>query len=61
MNWLQMLVMLLRAADGAVSAVEKAEGKTHEQALNDVVNHLTPGAPNSPALSETEPGAPHSL
>ena len=55
MNWLliaQLVQQLLPVAIEAVSAVEKATGKTPEAATAEVINHLTPGAPASEALSE---------
>jgi hypothetical protein len=35
----------------AVEIVAKDKGKPIDQVVNDVIDHLTPGAPNSPALS----------
>ena len=59
MNWLliaQLIQQLLPVAVQAIDAVEKATGKTPEEAAKEVIDHLTPGAPNSPALNATKPG-----
>jgi hypothetical protein len=55
MNWLQLAITLFTAAKNAVHAVAQAEGKTDEQAVTDVISHLTPGKPNAPALAPTAP------
>jgi len=52
MNWLQLVYTLFGAAKDAVHTVAQAEGKTDEQAVTDVINHLTRGKPNAPALAE---------
>lgn len=59
MNWLliaQLIQQLLPVAVQGVEIVEKATGKTPEEAVQEVIDHLTPGAPNSPALTATKPG-----
>ena len=53
MNWVQiaqLIRQLLPVAIQAIGVVVQATGKTPEDAAQDVVNHLTPGAPNAPAL-----------
>lgn len=53
MNWallLQALPSLISAALQAVQVVEEVTGKPQDKALEDVINHLTPGQPNAPAL-----------
>jgi hypothetical protein len=60
MNWLliaQLIQQLLPVAIQAVETVEKATNKAPEEAVKEVIDHLTPGAPNSPALNATKPGA----
>ncbi len=54
MNWLlieQLIMQLLPVAIQAVGVVEKATGKAPPEAVQEVIDHLTPGAPLSPALS----------
>lgn len=54
MNWsliIPLIEQLLPVALQAVDAVEKATGQSSAEATQEVVNHLTPGAPNSPTLS----------
>ena len=53
MNWISLIINLLPVLGQAVEAVAAATGKTHEEAAKDVIAHLTPGAPNAPALSES--------
>ncbi len=56
MNWLliaQLIQQLLPVALQAVAAVEKATGKPSAAAVAEVVDHLTPGAANSPTLTPT--------
>ena len=58
MNWVliaQLIQQLLPVAVEAIGAVQKATGKTPEGAVQDVINHLTPGAPNAPALGSSAP------
>jgi hypothetical protein len=58
MNWLliaQLIQQLLPVAIQAVETVEKATGKAPPEAVQEVIEHLTPGAPNSPALNATKP------
>ena len=58
MNWaqiIQLLEQLLPAALQAVATVQAATGKPTAEATVEVVNHLTPGQPNSPTL--TNPAA----
>lgn len=54
MNWalvIQLVEQLLPVALKAVDTVEQATGKPTAAAVQEVVDHLTPGQPNSPALS----------
>jgi hypothetical protein len=54
MNWsllLELLPQLLQAVAAAAQTVEQATGKTSAEATAEVINHLTPGQPNSPTLS----------
>jgi hypothetical protein len=56
MNWLlieQLLMQILPVVFQSVDAVAKATGKPPAAAVAEVVDHLTPGAPASPTLSET--------
>lgn len=58
MNWLliaQLIAQLLPKALEAVDAVAKATGKPPAAAVAEVVDHLTPGAPLSPTLSDAPP------
>ena len=58
MNWLliaQLIQQLLPVAVQAIDAVEKATGKTPEEAAKEVIDHLTPGGQNSPTLSAQNP------
>jgi len=60
MNWLliaQLVQQLLPVAIQAVEAVEKATGKSPEDAVQEVIDHNTPGAPLSPTLSAPTPAA----
>ncbi len=53
MNWAliaQLIQRLLPVAIEAVEAVEKTTGKPPQLAVEEVIAHLTPGAPNSEAL-----------
>jgi hypothetical protein len=49
---------LVQTALQGVETVEQAMGVATSTATQTVINHLTPGAPNAPALSETAPAAP---
>lgn len=54
MDWnqiIQILEQLLPSVLQAVSSVEAATGKPTSAAVQEVVNHLTPGQPNSPTLT----------
>jgi hypothetical protein len=54
MNWalaFQLFQQLLPVALEAVKAVEEATGKPTGDAITEVVQHLTPGQPNSPTLT----------
>lgn len=51
MNAFQLMMQLIPTVENAVTAICAAEGKTPEQAFNDIISHLTPGQPNSPTLS----------
>lgn len=43
---------VLKIADGAAKAVASSKpGATPQEIFQEVLDHLTPGAPNSPALS----------
>jgi len=58
MNWLliaQLIQQLLPVAVQAVDAVEKATGKAPPEAVQEVIEHLTPGAALSPTLSANAP------
>jgi hypothetical protein len=60
MNWslvLQLIEELLPVAARAVQTVEQSTGKPTGAAIQEVVAHLTPGAPQSDALSESAPKA----
>jgi hypothetical protein len=55
MNWVliaQLIQRLIPVAIGAVETVEQATGKSPQDAATEVIDHLTPGAPNSQTLSE---------
>jgi hypothetical protein len=52
MNWFNLIMAMLPVLQQAVKTVSEVEGKTPEAAVADVINHLTPGAPNAPALGE---------
>lgn len=54
MNWsllLEILPGILQAAVQAISQIEAATGKPTAEAAAEVVQHLTPGQPNSPTLT----------
>jgi hypothetical protein len=53
MNWFTILETLpgvLQAVLQALATVEQATGKTSPEAAKEVIDHLTPGAPNSDVL-----------
>lgn len=50
--WLQLLGVLLPAVDNALGTIQKAQGTgSWPAALAELLMHLTPGQPNSPALA----------
>jgi hypothetical protein len=49
--WIQIIAQLLPSLVGAVETVAADRGKPPEDVVEDVINHLTPGKPNAPALS----------
>jgi hypothetical protein len=54
MNWVliaEILQQLLPVVLKSVELVEQGTGKPTAAAVAEVVDHLTPGAPNSPVLS----------
>jgi hypothetical protein len=54
MNWTEVISLiesLLPSLLSAVDTVEKATGKPPHAAAQEVVDHLTPGQPNSPTLT----------
>jgi hypothetical protein len=54
MNWTAfagLVSQLLPVVFKAVEIVAKDKGKPANEVVKDVIDHLTPGAPNSPALS----------
>jgi hypothetical protein len=56
MNWaliIQLVEQLVPVALQAVAEVEAATGKPTPEAVQEVVAHLTPGAPNSDVLKPT--------
>jgi hypothetical protein len=50
-----LLVKILPAALQAIQFVAAESGKPFDVAVTDVVNHLTPGQPNAPALDFQAP------
>jgi hypothetical protein len=50
MNWFAIVMQILPLIKNAVEIVSKSTGKTPEQAVQEVMAHLTPGAPNASAL-----------
>ncbi len=46
----QLIQQLLPVAIKAVEVVENETGAGHEAAVKEVIDHLTPGAPNSTTL-----------
>ena len=61
MSWsllMKIMQQLFPVAVQGVQIVEEATGKSPEDAIKEVIDHLTPGAPLSPALGGTaETGA----
>lgn len=56
MNFIQiaeLVMQLVPTLFSALHTVQADSGKPWDQVLVDVLNHLTPGKPNSAALSET--------
>jgi hypothetical protein len=51
MNWVSALVQILPILHQAIQQICAAEGVTEEQAVGKLIDHLTPGKPNSPTLS----------
>jgi len=51
MQWFNLILALLPVLKQAITTVAQVEGKTPEAAVADVISHLTPGAPNAPALA----------
>lgn len=51
MPWYAILIQLLPAIEDAINTIVKATpGLTAQQATAQLVNHLTPGQPNSETL-----------
>jgi hypothetical protein len=52
-QWFQSIVRILSAISTALETVGAKTGVApdHPQTVNEIVNHLTPGQPNSPHLS----------
>lgn len=56
MNFIQianLVLQILPTLFQAIGTIEKDTGKPWDQVAVDVINHLTPGQPNSASLSET--------
>jgi hypothetical protein len=51
MNWFSIIVEVLPAVVSALTTVARDKGKPVDQVVVDVINHLTPGAPNATALN----------
>lgn len=51
MNAFQIMMQLLPVLEKAIEVICAAEGVTPEQAFNRMIEHLTPGKPNVPALN----------
>jgi hypothetical protein len=51
MNWAAIIIQILPAVVQAVQTVATDRGKPVDQVVGDVINHLTPGQPNAPALN----------
>lgn len=50
-EWLALLIQALPAIENAINAIVNATGKSKEQAMAELVDHITPGQPNSPTLT----------
>lgn len=58
MNWtlaFSIFMQLMPVIKTAVETVSKATGKSPEAAVQDVINHMSPGHPNAPALDFQAP------
>ncbi len=51
--WIGVGMALLSAVGNAVTVVQSAQGLSTADAITAVLQHLTPGQPNAPALSST--------
>lgn len=49
-NWLQILISLMPAVEQALQIIINDTGETPDEAAKQLVDHLTPGKPNSPSL-----------
>lgn len=49
--YVSLALTLYQAITNGISLIKSEQGKTFEQAILDVISHLTPGQPNSPVLS----------
>lgn len=49
MNWM-LLIQLLPALEEAINLIVKAENVTPQVAATKLVDHITPGQPEAPAL-----------
>ena len=51
MSWFTILIQLLPAIEEAINTIVSATpGLTQQQATAQLVDHITPGQPNAPAL-----------
>lgn len=55
MNWIAILVQLLPAVEAAVNEIITKEGVSPEQATAKLIDHITPGQPNTPSLESANP------
>lgn len=51
LDFVALMEQLFPVVMNAVKTVQQDTGKSPVQVIEDVINHLTPGAPNSPALT----------
>ena len=51
MEWVALLAQLLPVVAQAIETVAKDKGKPPAEVIGDIISHLTPGQPNSPALN----------
>jgi len=61
-NFFQIANLIMQALPAlftAMNTVQADTGKPWEQVAVDVINHLTPGQPNAPSLSGSQPAATH--